>query len=207
MRFRRAPYGPGLGLAFGAGPSLKKGGGGGGGGGGDWPAGGERANARRSGSAAVTSSGLLALGARVTAWSCCWRPRHRGGTAGTAGGRSPGSRARPPPATALPRVNLSRLRRVTPGRSFLSRSLAPVPRRSPPGRQAWRAEGAPLKTESSLHRDQAPLADDQSPVTADAGPADYKSMARRAASASCTDSKSYCSAGDCCAGITQAAVP
>jgi hypothetical protein len=47
-------------------------------------------NARRSGPVAVTFLPAIgAPGARLTAWSCCWRARHRGGTAGTAGGRSP----------------------------------------------------------------------------------------------------------------------
>ena len=69
-----------------------------------------------------------ALGATLTAWPWCWRARQRD-TAGTAGGRSPGCRARqplrrrarvrrtrrklPPRSGETPRLNPGRLRRVT----------------------------------------------------------------------------------------------
>ena len=96
-------------------------------------------------------------GARVTAWPWCWRARQQD-TAGTAGGRSPECRARQPPRRRacvrrtrrkLPprngetRVNLSRLRRVTLA-AHSSRLLAPVLTVHGRGRQARRAEGAPL---------------------------------------------------------------
>ncbi len=82
----------------------------------------------------------------VTAWPWCWRARQRD-TAGTAGGRSPGCRARQPPrrracvrrtrrscrpATARPRSNPGRLRRVSLA-AHSSRLLALDPRSSRPG--------------------------------------------------------------------------
>src|SRR6185369_14785409 len=90
-----------------------------------------------------------ALGARVTAWSWCWRARQRD-TAGTAGGRSPGmpcaaaAAAKLPPRNGeTPRLNPGRLRRVTLA-AHPSRLLAPVLAVHGRGRQARRAEGAPL---------------------------------------------------------------
>ena len=53
-----------------------------------------------------------ALGVRVTAWPWCWRARQRD-TAGTAGGRSPGCRARQPPRR---RASARRARRKLPHR-------------------------------------------------------------------------------------------
>jgi hypothetical protein len=117
-------------------------------------------NARRSGPGDCdTLPAIHALGVRLTAWSCCWRARHREGAAGSVGGRSPGSRARQPPRR---RACGRRTRRKLPPRNgefpgepqpptagHPSRSLPSTacgrPRCSRPGRQAWRAEGAPLK--------------------------------------------------------------
>ena len=118
-------------------------------------------NARRSVPVAVTFFRRSAhSGARLTAWPWCWRARQRD-TAGTAGGRSPGCRARQPPRRRTcvrrtrrkaaapqrrdPRVNPGRLRRVTLA-ALPSRLLAPVLAVHGLGRQARRAEGAPLKT-------------------------------------------------------------
>jgi hypothetical protein len=86
--------------------------------------------------------------------------RYRGVTAGTASGRYRGRRARQPPRpqgfrpkdaseAAAPRrrvsrLNLSRSDSVTPGRSSPSRWCAPALKPLTPGRQARRAEGAPL---------------------------------------------------------------
>ena len=116
-------------------------------------------NARRSGLMAVTSSRLPAHPARGR------RPGRGAGRRGSGIRRGPqaaGHRGRPcaaarravglasegrggscRPATARPRVKPSRLRR-SPGRSSPSTARA-YPRCSRPGRQAWRAEGAPLK--------------------------------------------------------------
>jgi len=76
----------------------------------------------------------------LTAWPWCWRARQQD-TARTAGGQSPGCRARQPPrlvgfrpkgatkscrpAMARPWVNLGRLRRVTLA-ALPSQLLAPV---------------------------------------------------------------------------------
>ena len=102
-----------------------------------------------------------APGATLTAWSWYWRARQRD-TAGTAGGQSPGCRARQPPRRRAcvrrtrrscrprdgeTRVNLSRLRRATLAAFTLdcSRRFLAVHGQ---GRQARRAGGAPLKVVS-----------------------------------------------------------
>ena len=96
----------------------------------------------------------------MTPWPWCWRARQRD-TAGTAGGRSPGvpcaaadapgglppkgrGEKLPPRNGETPRLNPSRLRRVTQA-ALPSRLLAPVLVVHGWGCQAWRAEGAPLK--------------------------------------------------------------
>ena len=116
-------------------------------------------NARRSGPVAVTSSRLPARLARGR------RPGRGAGGRGSGIRRGPqaaGHRAAERgsrravglasegrgencrPATARPRVNPGRLRRITLAAHSLSAAPA-RPRRSRPGRQARRAEGAPLK--------------------------------------------------------------
>ena len=122
------------------------------------PAGGaDPDTARRSGPLAVTSS---TASPAMTAWSWCWRAR-QWDTAGTAFGRSPwgavrGSRhawgasaqkARrkaAAPQRRDPRLNPGRLRRVTLA-AFPPQLLASVLAVHGWGRQARRAEGAPLK--------------------------------------------------------------
>ena len=78
--------------------------------------------------------------------------RRRSVTGAAVRGSSPRRRARVrrtrrklPSATARPRVNPGRLRRVTLA-ALPSRLLASVLAVHGPGRQAWRAEGAPLMT-------------------------------------------------------------
>ena len=73
-----------------------------------------------------------APGARVTAWSCCWRARHKGGTAGTAGGRSPGE----PCAAAAAPVGLppGRARAKLPPRNGASPGEPQPPTAGHPGR-------------------------------------------------------------------------
>jgi hypothetical protein len=106
-------------------------------------------------------SGSRCTWREVTAWPWCWRA-----AAGYGGDRrrpvTGGCRARQPPrrracvrrtrqscrpATARPRVNPGRLRRVTLA-ALPSRLLAPVPVVHGQGRQARRAGGAPLKVVS-----------------------------------------------------------
>ena len=116
-------------------------------------------NARRTGPQAVTCSWLTLHLARAS------RPGRGAGGRGSGIRRGPqaaghrGCRARqsprrracvrrtrrelPPSNGETPRLNSGRLRRVTLA-ALSSRRLAPVPAVHDRGRQAWRAEGAPL---------------------------------------------------------------
>ena len=83
VEVRRAPIGPGLW----PGPRRQA----------RWAGGASPDNARRSGPAGCGIFTVFGVpGVSASAWSWCWRARQRD-TARTAGGRSPGCRARQPP--------------------------------------------------------------------------------------------------------------